>query len=89
MRVKLKPEKTFEVAGRAGRLEHLRQVGDEWNGMIELQGAQGGKLILRRAEGLLVHALQAIDGITDWVVISGSPDLLRELGSPYGDQAPG
>ena len=84
MRVKLKPVKVFEATGRTGKLEYLRQVGNEWNGMIELQDDKGAKLILMRASGVMSQAISEVigDGISDWTVISGSPSLLHTLGIP-------
>ena len=83
MQVKLKPLKAFEVIGRTGRLEHLRQVGNEWNDMVELQDADGKKLILMRTTGVLVQKVSEAlgDGTSDWVVISAAPGLLHKLGT--------
>lgn len=89
MRVKVKPVKVFEVIGRTGRLEHLQQVGSEWNDMVELQDAHGRKLILLRTSGPVSQVLSEVlgDGTTDWTVISASPSLLHTLGLPQlGDE---
>lgn len=88
MRVKLKPVKVFEVIGRTGRLEHLRQVGDDWNNMVELQDAEGKKLVLMRESGVMSQAISDVlgDGTSDWTVVSGAPSLLHTLGLPDGNE---
>lgn len=89
MRVKMKPVKVFEVIGRFGRLEYLRQVGSDWNNMVELQDDKGAKLILMRESGVMSQAISEVmgDGISDWTVVSGSPSLLHTLGLPQpGDE---
>jgi len=92
MRVKMKPVKVlFEVIGRAGRLEYLRQVGSEWNNMVELQDHKGAKLILMRENGIMSQALSEVmgDGTSDWKVVSGAPSLLHTLDTPgLGDDIP-
>lgn len=84
MRVKMKPVKVFEVIGRTGRLEHLRQIGSEWNNMVELQDDKGAKLILMRESGIMLQAFSEVmgDGTSDWNVVSGAPSLLHTLGLP-------
>jgi hypothetical protein len=84
MRVKVKPVKVFEVIGRTGRLEHLQQVGSDWNDMVELQDAEGKKLILMRTSGIMSQALSEVlgDHTSDWTVVSGAPSLLHKLGLP-------
>lgn len=89
MRVKMKPVKVFEVIGSTGRLEYLRQVGSDWNNMIELQDEKGAKLILMREGGVMSQALSEVmgDGTSDWTVVSGAPSLLHTLGLPKpGDE---
>jgi hypothetical protein len=89
MRVKMRPVKVFEVIGRTGRLEHLRQVGNDWNNMVELQDEKGAKLILMRESGVMSQALSEVmgDGTSDWTVVSGAPSLLHTLGLPQpGDE---
>ena len=83
MRVKMKPVRVFEVIGRTGRLD-LRQVGDDWNNMVELQDDKGCKLILIRESGIMSQALSEVmgNGTSDWTVVSGTPDLLHTLGLP-------
>lgn len=89
MRVKMKPVKVFEVIGRTGRLEYLRQIGSDWNNMVELQDDKGAKLILMRESGIMSQAISEVlgDGTSDWTVVSGSPSLLHTLGLPKpGDE---
>lgn len=84
MRVKMMPVKVFEVIGRTGRLKYLRQVGNDWNNMVELQDDKGCKLILMRESGIMSQALSEVmgNGTSDWTVVSGTPDLLHTLGLP-------
>lgn len=88
--VKLKSAKVFDVAGRAGQLEHMTQIGAEWNGMIELQDLGGNALILRRKNGPMAHAMGEIlsGGETEWAVVSASPDLFDALGLGQDPAAP-
>lgn len=51
MQVKLKQVRSFEVVGSAGRVEHMEQMGQPWNDMIELQDTTGRKLVLMRWPG--------------------------------------
>jgi len=90
MQVKIKPAKVFEVVGRTGRLECLQQIGDAWNDLIELQDADGRKLILQRTRGIIAQTMTELlgDGTSDWTVIAGSPDLLHTLGLPPTNASP-
>jgi hypothetical protein len=85
MQVKLKQVRSFEVVGSAGRVEHMEQMGQPWNDMIELQDTTGRKLVLMRQTSALGQAIsEAIgDGFSSWSVVSATPSLMDVLG--FGD----
>lgn len=76
MNVKLIPLKMFKIEGRGSQLECLRQVGQEWNGMIELRTVDDAVLVLSRDPSSIGDTMAEIFGTgVEWTVMKVSPRL--------------
>jgi hypothetical protein len=81
--VKVVTETVYEVTGPSGHQLDMRQVGSEWNDMIELRDATKQKLVLMRTVRIATQMMDELikgDRTSEWLVIGGSPDLLDILG---------
>lgn len=86
LNVTLKPLNHFDLIGEHGKLENLKQIGSEWNGMVELRAPNGGTIILAKTDENLKNdsIFEAIFGSSkdedsQWTVIKISPHLLEKI----------